>query len=42
MTDWKYVQHDVLVGGYTVRVLRDRMDDAARRELDSQLDFRIL
>ena len=42
VTDWKYIQHDVLVGGYTIRVLRDRMDEQTRRHLDSQLDFRIL
>jgi uncharacterized protein YegJ (DUF2314 family) len=42
VTDWKYIQHDVLVGGYSIRVLRDRMDERARRHLDAQLDFRIL
>jgi uncharacterized protein YegJ (DUF2314 family) len=42
ITDWKYVQHDVLIGGYSVRLLRSRMDDDARRAFDSQVDFRIL
>jgi uncharacterized protein YegJ (DUF2314 family) len=42
VTDWKYVQHDVLIGGYSIRVLRNRMDEDSRRDLDSRLDFRIL
>jgi uncharacterized protein YegJ (DUF2314 family) len=42
VTDWKYIQHDVLVGGYSIRVLRSRMDDESRKALDAQLDFRIL
>ena len=42
VTDWKYIQHDVLVGGYSIRILRNRMDEDSRKELDSHLDFRIL
>jgi uncharacterized protein YegJ (DUF2314 family) len=42
VTDWKYIQHDVLVGGYTIRVLRNRMREDERKAMDSQLDFRIL
>lgn len=42
VTDWKYVQHDVLIGGYSLRLLRRRMDEKSRRDLDSRLDFRVL
>jgi len=42
ITDWKYIQHDILIGGYSLRLLRKRMSEESRRELDSRLDFRVL
>jgi uncharacterized protein YegJ (DUF2314 family) len=42
VTDWKYIQHDLLVGGYSIRLLLSRMDDATRKALLAQADFRIV
>jgi uncharacterized protein YegJ (DUF2314 family) len=42
VTDWKYIQHDVLVGGYTLRVVCRRMDPGEREAFERSLDFRIL
>jgi uncharacterized protein YegJ (DUF2314 family) len=41
ISDWMYVDGDHLVGGFTIRVLRDRMSPAERAELDHRLDFKI-
>jgi uncharacterized protein YegJ (DUF2314 family) len=41
VSDWKYVQNDVLAGGYSLRLIRNRMNDKAREDLDSRLDFKI-
>jgi uncharacterized protein YegJ (DUF2314 family) len=42
VTDWKYIDNDVLAGGYTLRVIRDRMSEKARKDFDSRIDFKIL
>jgi uncharacterized protein YegJ (DUF2314 family) len=39
LSDWMYVQDDVLQGGYTLRVLRDRMSPEERAEFDEGLNF---
>jgi uncharacterized protein YegJ (DUF2314 family) len=39
--DWMYVEKNKLVGGYTVRLLRDRLSPAERKALDDSLPFKI-
>ena len=39
--DWMYVEKRKLVGGYTVRVLRDRLSAAERKALDDSLPYKI-
>jgi uncharacterized protein YegJ (DUF2314 family) len=40
ITDWMYVQDGELVGGYTIRVLRDRMRPGERAALDAAAPFK--
>jgi uncharacterized protein YegJ (DUF2314 family) len=40
VSDWMFVQDGKLVGGYTSRVLRSRMTDEERRELDAKIPYR--
>jgi uncharacterized protein YegJ (DUF2314 family) len=40
ISDWKYIENDVLAGGYSLRLIRSRMTDKARNDLDSHLDFK--
>ena len=41
VVDWSYVENDRLVGGHTLRVLRDRMTPEQRKEFDAASPFRI-
>ena len=41
ISDWKYIENDVLAGGYSLRLIRSRMTEKARKDLDSHLDFTI-
>jgi len=41
VSDWMYVENGKLVGGYTLRVLRDRMSAAERKKFDASLPFKI-
>lgn len=41
ISDWMYVQNDVLVGGHTIRLLRQRMTPEERDRLDAEMTFRI-
>jgi len=41
VTDWKYIDNDVLAGGYTLRLIRNRMSEKARNDFDSRIDFKI-
>jgi uncharacterized protein YegJ (DUF2314 family) len=41
VADWMYVDNGKLVGGYTLRVLRDRMTPAQRRSYDESRPFKI-
>jgi uncharacterized protein YegJ (DUF2314 family) len=41
ISDWMYVDHGVLVGGYTIRALRARLPAAERAEFDRSLPFKI-
>jgi uncharacterized protein YegJ (DUF2314 family) len=37
VSDWLAVDHGHLIGGYTIRLLRSRMDPKERRQFDEQL-----
>ena len=39
--DWLYVENGKLVGGFSVRALRDSLPPERRAELDKQLPFRV-
>lgn len=41
LSDWLYVKNDILVGGYTVRVLYDKMGDTEKRSFRNEIDFEI-
>ncbi|MCE9635457.1 MAG: DUF2314 domain-containing protein [Planctomycetes bacterium] len=41
VSDWMYVERGILKGGYTVRVLLDRMSPAERSESLSGMGFRL-
>jgi uncharacterized protein YegJ (DUF2314 family) len=41
ISDWMYIDDNTLVGGYTLRVLRDRMTAAEREEFDRRVPFRV-
>ena len=42
ISDWMYVDHNrKLVGGYTLRALRDSLSDAARADFDRSKSFKV-
>ena len=41
ITDWMYLDNDVLRGGYTIRAIRNRLSKKERIEMDESLGFRI-
>ncbi|HWB61242.1 MAG TPA: DUF2314 domain-containing protein [Chthoniobacteraceae bacterium] len=41
ISDWAYIDNGQLVGGYTVRVLAGGMDEAGKKKLQTQGNFRI-
>jgi uncharacterized protein YegJ (DUF2314 family) len=41
ISDWMFVDNGKLVGGYTLRVLRDAMPAAEREEFDKSVPFKI-
>jgi uncharacterized protein YegJ (DUF2314 family) len=41
VVDWSYVEDGKLVGGHTLRVLRERMTPEQRKEFDAASPFRI-
>ncbi|MOA11132.1 hypothetical protein D3C78_1310580 [compost metagenome] len=41
ISDWMYVKKGELVGGYTIRVIRDMMPEEERNEFDKSLSFTI-
>jgi uncharacterized protein YegJ (DUF2314 family) len=41
ITDWMYVSHDRLVGGFTTRVLYNRLSHKERKDADFTRPFRI-
>lgn len=40
LSDWMYIEDNRLVGGYTLRVLRDSVSPRARARLEAQAPFR--
>jgi uncharacterized protein YegJ (DUF2314 family) len=40
ISDWMYIEDGCLVGGYTTRVIRDRMTPDERREHDAQAPYK--
>ena len=40
ISDWMYIEDGYLVGGYTTRVIRDRMTPDERREHDAQAPYK--
>jgi uncharacterized protein YegJ (DUF2314 family) len=41
ISDWMYVDGEKLVGGFTIRVLRDRVPEHERREFDRGFPFKM-
>ncbi len=41
VSDWMIIDNGVLVGGYTLRVLRDRMSEPDKRAFDERGGFRV-
>ena len=39
ISDWMYIDNKKLVGGYTLRAMRDAMEPAERAELDKSMPF---
>src|SRR5215471_7691717 len=40
ISDWMYIEDGFLVGGYTTRVIRDRMTPDERRQHDAQAPYK--
>ena len=41
ITDWMYLDKNVLRGGYTIREVRNRMDNKERSKMDKDLGYKI-
>ena len=41
ISDWMYVDNGVLKGGYSVRLMRDRLQPEERQEFEREMGFRI-
>ena len=41
ITDWMYIDSNVLRGGYTIRVVRNRLSKDQRAKMDKNLGFKI-
>ena len=41
ISDWMYVENGVLRGGYTLRVLLDKMSPETRKKMLSEMGFRL-
>jgi uncharacterized protein YegJ (DUF2314 family) len=40
ISDWMYLEHGKLVGGHTIRVLRDTLSPGECADFDKQMQFR--
>lgn len=41
ITDWMYLSNNILKGGYTIRVVRSKMTNKERMEMDKDLGYKI-
>jgi uncharacterized protein YegJ (DUF2314 family) len=41
ITDWMYLENNILHGGYTTRLLRNRMSSSERKDFDAALLYKI-
>ena len=41
ISDWFYVEDNKLIGGLTIRVLRDRMSPAEKKQFDREIGLKI-
>jgi uncharacterized protein YegJ (DUF2314 family) len=41
ISDWMYIENGKLVGGYTLRVMRDTLSPAERADFDKSVPFSI-
>jgi uncharacterized protein YegJ (DUF2314 family) len=41
ITDWMYLDNNVLRGGYTIRAVRNRLSKEERVKMDSELGFKV-
>ncbi len=39
ISDWMYLHNDTLIGGYTIRVLYDKMSESERKKFRSETSF---
>jgi uncharacterized protein YegJ (DUF2314 family) len=39
VSDWLYLRNDTLVGGYTIRVLYDKMNEKEKKEFRQEIGF---
>lgn len=42
ISDWMYLDNDILIGGFTIRLIRDRMAPMERAQYDSSSFYRII
>jgi uncharacterized protein YegJ (DUF2314 family) len=42
LSDWKYLENNALRGGYTIKVLRNRMSKQEQKSFDEAIDFKII
>ena len=40
ITDWMYIEDGRLIGGYTTRLLRERMSPEERKQLDASAPYK--
>ena len=40
ISDWMYLEHGKVVGGHTLRVLRETLSPSERADFDKQVQFR--
>lgn len=41
VSDWMYVRNGVLVGGYTIRVLYNKMSEDEKKQFEQELPFKL-
>jgi uncharacterized protein YegJ (DUF2314 family) len=41
VSDWMYIQNGKLIGGYTIKVVYDALDDSVKKEMERDLGAKI-